>query len=90
MCAAMRALASGDKAVEIPGIGRKDEVGQMADTVQVFKDTMIETEGLRAEQERIKTQAAAERKQSMANLADTFEAGVKGIVSAVASQATQM
>ena len=49
---AMRALAGGDKAVEIPGVGRKDEIGQMADTVQVFKDNMIETERLRAEQER--------------------------------------
>ena len=33
MCAAMRALAGGDKTVEIPGVGRKDEIGQMADTV---------------------------------------------------------
>jgi methyl-accepting chemotaxis protein len=90
MCVAMRTLAGGDKAVEIPGIGRKDEIGQMADTVQVFKDTMIETERLRAEQEQIKARAEAERKQSMASLADTFEAGVKGIVNAVASQATEM
>jgi methyl-accepting chemotaxis protein len=90
MCVAMRALAGGDKAVEIPGVGRKDEIGQMADTVQVFKDSMIETERLRAEQEQTKALAEAERKRSMTNLADTFEAGVKGIVSAVASQATEM
>ena len=90
MCAAMRALAGGDKAVEIPGVGRKDEIGQMADTVQVFKDSMIETERLRAEQERTKTRVEAERKQGMTNLANDFEAGVKGIVSAVASQATEM
>jgi HAMP domain-containing protein len=32
MCAAMRALAAGDKTVEVPGVGRKDEIGQMADT----------------------------------------------------------
>ncbi len=90
MCVAMRALAGGDKAVEIPGVGRKDEIGQMADTVQVFKDNMIETERLRSEQEQTKARAEAERKQSMTNLADNFEAGVKGIVSAVASQATEM
>ena len=54
MCVAMRALAGGDKAVEIPGVGRKDEIGQMADTVQVFKDNMIETERLRSEQEQTK------------------------------------
>ena len=49
MCAAMRALAGGDKTVEIPGVGRKDEIGQMADTVAVFKDNMIEADRLREE-----------------------------------------
>jgi hypothetical protein len=38
---------------------------------------MIETERLRAEQEQTKALAEAERKRSMTNLADTFEAGVK-------------
>src|SRR5271156_5565854 len=40
MTAAMRQLAAGDKAVEIPGVGRKDEIGEMAGAVQVFKDNM--------------------------------------------------
>ncbi len=52
MCAAMRALAGGDKTVEIPGVGRKDEIGQMADTVAVFRDNMVEADRLRVETER--------------------------------------
>ena len=90
MCAAMRALASGDKTVEIPGVGRKDEIGQMADTVAVFKDNMIEADRLREENERHKAEAEAERKTGMLRLADTFEAGIKGVVNSVASQATEM
>ncbi len=90
MCSAMRALAGGDKTAEIPGVGRKDEIGQMAETVQVFKDNMIEADRLRAEHEQNKAKAEAERKQAMLNLANSFEAGVKGVVNSVASQSTEM
>ena len=90
MCVAMRALAGGDKTVEIPGVGRKDEIGQMADTVAVFKTNMIEADRLREETERLKVAAEAERKTGMLRLADTFEAGIKGVVNSVASQATEM
>jgi methyl-accepting chemotaxis protein len=38
MTDAMHKLAEGDDTIEIPAIGRKDEVGRMADAVQVFKD----------------------------------------------------
>jgi HAMP domain-containing protein/CHASE3 domain sensor protein len=89
MCVAMRALAGGDKSVEIPGVGRKDEIGQMADTVQVFKDSMVEADRLRDENERHKAEAEAARKSGMIRLADTFEAGIKGVVNSVASQAPE-
>jgi methyl-accepting chemotaxis protein len=90
MCVAMRALAGGDKTVEIPGVGRKDEIGQMADTVAVFKSNMIEADRLRDETEQHKASAEAERKTGMLRLADGFEAGIKGVVNSVASQATEM
>ena len=90
MCAAMRALAGGDRTVEIPGVGRKDEIGQMAETVVVFRDSMAEAERLREDNERHKAEAEAERKTGMLRLADTFEAGIKGVVNSVASQATEM
>ncbi|HEY2617158.1 MAG TPA: HAMP domain-containing protein [Acetobacteraceae bacterium] len=90
MCVAMRALAGGDKTVEIPGVGRKDEIGQMADTVAVFRDSMVEADRLRDENERHKAEAETERKSGMVRLADTFEAGIKGVVNSVASQATEM
>lgn len=90
MCAAMRALAGGNKTVEIPGVGRKDEIGQMADTVQVFKTNMIEADRLRDDAEKSKAVAEKERRAGMLRLADTFEAGIKGVVSSVASQATEM
>lgn len=48
----MSAIAHGDKAVEVPGIGRKDEIGAMALAVQVFKENAIENERLQAEHRR--------------------------------------
>jgi len=90
LTAAMTALAGGNKTIEIPGIGRKDEIGQMADTVQVFKTSMIEADQLRADNERHKADAEAERKAGMLRLAGEFESGIKGIVNSIASQATEM
>ena len=50
MVAAMTRLAGGELTIAIPGLGRKDEIGEMAGAVEVFKDNMIETDRLRAEQ----------------------------------------
>lgn len=47
----MRTLANGDVAVQIDGLMRKDEVGDMAAAVQVFKESAIEMERLYAQQE---------------------------------------
>jgi methyl-accepting chemotaxis protein len=59
----MRRLASGDNGVEIPAIGRKDEVGEMADAVAVFKDAAIEKLRVEAEAVAHRNAAEAERAQ---------------------------
>ncbi len=41
MTDAMRRLANKDVQIEIPGVGRKDEIGEMAAAVQVFKDNAV-------------------------------------------------
>ena len=52
----METLADGDKTVDIPTTDRGDEIGGMARTVLVFKESMIENDRLQEEQR------AAERK----------------------------
>ncbi len=37
MCKAMRELANGNFDVVLPGLGRKDELGEMAGAVEEFK-----------------------------------------------------
>jgi methyl-accepting chemotaxis protein len=58
MTAAMGRLAGGDLAVDIPAVGRADEIGEMAKAVQVFKENAIERERLQAEQSEIERRAA--------------------------------
>ncbi len=90
MTAAMGRLAANDTTVDIPARGRRDEIGQMAGAVEVFKQTMIETERLRAEQEQLKSEAAAAQKATMDRMADSFEAKVGAMVGQIAAGATEL
>ena len=90
MTRAMGILAGGDTAVVIPAIGNKDEIGEMAEAVQVFKDNAIRVAALQREQEEAKARAEAERKRGMLDMADKFETAVMGLVKGVSAQATEM
>jgi methyl-accepting chemotaxis protein len=90
MTAAMTRLAQGDNAVEVPALGRRDEIGRMAEAVEVFKRNALEVERLATEREAEKARAEAERKTGLNRLADGFEASVSAVVGMVASAATEM
>ena len=49
MTVAMRRLADRDMATDIPGVGRGDEIGGMAEAVQVFKENGLKGVALEAE-----------------------------------------
>ena len=90
MVSAMTRLAGRDFNAAIPGLGRKDEIGEMAGAVEVFKNNMIETERLRAEQLNTEQRQAEQRKTDMRKLADAFEGAVGEIVDTVSSAATEL
>jgi len=50
MTSAMKRLAEGELEVEILGVGRSDEIGEMAASMVVFKDNAIERQRLQDEQ----------------------------------------
>ena len=87
MNAAMGRLAAGDLAAAVPGVGRRDEVGAMADAVQVFKDGLIRARALEEETALARAGAEAQRKAAMRDLADGFERAIGGIVEAVSTAA---
>jgi methyl-accepting chemotaxis protein len=88
--ARMQGLADGSLEGDIPGLGRGDEVGAMAATVQIFKDNAIRIRGLEKAEEEAKSRAAAERRAAMESLAGDFERSVNGIVRTVSSAAAGM
>ena len=90
MTAAMNDLASGNLAVEVPGIGRGDEVGEMAKAVEVFKSNAVARQSLETEQRAAETRAVASRKSDMNKMADDFEAAVGRIVETVSSASGQL
>jgi methyl-accepting chemotaxis protein len=73
MISLMRALAQCDLGIEIEGLGRRDEIGEMATAVQIFKTNAIEK--VRANQEAVALRAAAdaERDRAAADRARTAE-----------------
>jgi len=62
MTNAMRRLAAGDNSVEVPAMGRKDEIGDMASAVTYFKDAAIEK--IRIERAAAEERQAAESERS--------------------------
>jgi methyl-accepting chemotaxis protein len=90
MTGAMERLASGDMKVDVPGVGRRDEIGGMAASVQVFKDNMIEAERLRNEQKEAEIRSLETRKAEMRKLADQFESAVGNIIGTVSSASTEL
>jgi methyl-accepting chemotaxis protein len=89
MTAAMTKLAGGDKTVEIPARNSKDEIGDMAKAVDIFKQSMIRADELAAEQ---KTEQAKKEQRQVAieGYIATFESGVRGSLDTLASAATEM
>jgi methyl-accepting chemotaxis protein len=73
----MGRLADGDLTVEVPYSGEKNEIGQMAAAVQVFKENGIRVAEMN-EDERVRHQKAAER----ARLMQEFQDGFDGVVEA--------
>lgn len=87
---AMVGLSEGDLETEVPHHKNQDEIAEMVRALQVFKENLIQNEALEKEARRAEEQAKIDRKKALAEMADRFEAQVKGIVNAVASSAGQL
>jgi methyl-accepting chemotaxis protein len=89
MTAAMGRLAQRDMAAEIPARGRTDEVGRMAEAVQMFKDGLTEADRLTAEQSA--EHAAKERRANrLERTVASFEGAARDVVGQLSSGATEL
>jgi methyl-accepting chemotaxis protein len=91
MCKAMRELAGGNFDVVLPGLGRKDELGEMAGAVEEFKlQAVAKAERDAAANEAQNKASSAARRTELIRFADDFEAAVGAIVSNVSASAVQL
>jgi methyl-accepting chemotaxis protein len=95
MTDAMRQLADGDTATEVPGLQRKDETGEMARAVMVFKENALarerleaQTEAQRQAAEEARSLTEAERAEAARQLAEVVQSLGQGLEQLAAGDLT--
>ncbi|ABD89627.1 methyl-accepting chemotaxis protein [Rhodopseudomonas palustris] len=91
LAVALRRLAAGELTIVLPGLERRDEIGEMAHAVQACK-VNAETKARDEAHAKIaqSESAAAQRRQDMTRLADGFEQAIGEIVETVSSASTEL
>ncbi|WAC28296.1 methyl-accepting chemotaxis protein [Ancylobacter sp. SL191] len=87
---AMEHVSGGDLTAEIPHAERRDEIGDQARCLTLFRDSLAEAERERAENEAAEHMAAMRRREEMHQLANQFEAAVGAVVDTVATAASEL
>ncbi|WP_370677700.1 methyl-accepting chemotaxis protein [Pleomorphomonas sp. PLEO] len=86
----MQTIADGALETEIVGIGRRDEIGAMASTLAIFRDSLRRNRELEIESAHGREASERDRKAMLADLASRFETVVGGIVSSVSTSAKEL
>jgi methyl-accepting chemotaxis protein len=89
LVASMRSLAAGDLSIAIEGTSRRDEIGQMAGSVQVFKEAIV-AKKLADEQAAVDAHAKTRRAEALDQLTKRFEVNVSSLTQGLSAAATQM
>ncbi|MEH6632482.1 MAG: methyl-accepting chemotaxis protein [Halopseudomonas aestusnigri] len=86
----MRKLADGQTDLKIPGKNRRDEIGEIANTVEIFRVHALEKQRLEEEQRQMHEDAASEKKATLDQIATRFEQGVSGLISDIETSVVDM
>jgi methyl-accepting chemotaxis protein len=87
---AMQELARGVVELVIPARERRDEIGAMAATVEVFRSNTEKMQSLERERTEMQQRAAEERKRLMEELAGRFDERMRGLFQAITSEAGKL
>jgi methyl-accepting chemotaxis protein len=86
----MQRIADGSIDQPVEETGRGDEIGRMAETLEVLRQTAITARALESEQVANKQQAEHDKRQALVALADRFDASVGRLVGLMASGSTEL
>ena len=87
---AMTGLANRDYTTNVPYKERGDELGDMARSVEVFKENGLAVQKMEQEQVALKIKAEQDKKEAMNMLANDFDSRTAGIIKSLAAAATEM
>ena len=85
----MQLLSDGDLEAEIYRSGQRDEIAAMANSLQIFRESMVEARALSADQDKDRT-AKAERASRMEARILEFEATVRSALESLQASANSM
>jgi methyl-accepting chemotaxis protein len=83
-------LARGNKDVEVPYIGRADEVGDNARAAQAFKEKLVRIEQLEIAEKETARHMADQRRNDIHEVSGAFEKTVASVVRSVSSSSTEL
>ncbi|MGD9637749.1 MAG: methyl-accepting chemotaxis protein [Alphaproteobacteria bacterium] len=89
MTKAMKSLSEGNLQVEVPKSDNKDEIGDMAEAMQVFKDNSIKAKKLEEDAKK-EQQKQIERLKQLEIIISDFEKTITEIVETVSSASTEL
>jgi methyl-accepting chemotaxis protein len=84
LTATVDAIAAGDLDTAVNGAERRDEIGRLARSMEIFRAGAIENRRLQQEQEALKQQASAERIEVLRGIADALEQRTAGLMATLA------
>lgn len=85
----MQGLAQGDTSIEVPNLDRKDEIGDIARAVQIFKENTQAKQSME-EQAKQETATREARMRNLEGLIANFDRTVSEVLSTVGDAANQM
>src|SRR5690606_6417761 len=88
--ACLKRIADGDLTTDVVGAARRDEVGDIAKTAEVFKQNLQRVRDMEREAAEERERNAVERRNAMLALADQFERQVGQVVASVSTSATEL
>jgi methyl-accepting chemotaxis protein len=88
--ARMHAIANGKLDDQVEETDRGDEIGRMAETLEMLRQTSLTARTLEAEQTRLKQMGETEKRDALIALANRFDASVGALVGLMASGSTEL
>lgn len=86
----MHAIANGALDEAVGETDRGDEIGRMAETLEMLRQTSLTARSLEAEQAHLKQSGEAEKRDALISLANRFDASVGQLVALMASGSTEL